>query len=166
MCDLVERLRDAHANSTQRALGSNIFAEAADRITALELVVKPLVWVIHTNGWLSAETIGGEFWVQKGLSTSECQKRHTARILAALEPTTHAAQLAAALRLPEVAALVGAVLRLNAACDAMWNDHERLEVDPQRFGQTWAIKEVHMKAISEAQQGLPPVLTALEAKYE
>lgn len=34
--DLVERLRDADANSQQRVLGSRIFGEAADRIEALE----------------------------------------------------------------------------------------------------------------------------------
>lgn len=82
---------------------------AADLSSPLGAVVKPLVWVVHMNGWLSAETIGGEFWVQKGLSTSECQKRHNARVLAALEPPTHAALLAAALALPEVAALVEAL---------------------------------------------------------
>ncbi|MGB3042519.1 MAG: hypothetical protein WBB98_04975 [Xanthobacteraceae bacterium] len=31
--DLVSRLRDAHANSTQRIFGSNIFEEAAQAIT-------------------------------------------------------------------------------------------------------------------------------------
>lgn len=43
---------------------------------------------------------------------------------------------------------------LNAACDAMWNDHARLEKTPDRFGQEWQLKHCHIKAISEAQQGL------------
>lgn len=34
--DLVKRLRDADQHSQQRILGSRIFGEAADRITALE----------------------------------------------------------------------------------------------------------------------------------
>lgn len=75
----------------------------ADLSSPLGVVVKPLEWVVHMNGWLSAETIGGEFWVQKGLSTSECQKQHTARILAALKPPDRATLLAHAMRLPEVA---------------------------------------------------------------
>lgn len=91
----------------------------ADLSSPLGAVVKPLEWVVHLNGWLSAETIGGEFWVQKGLSTSECQKRHNARILAALEPPTHAALLAHALRLPEVAALVLAA-KYFADWDGCW----------------------------------------------
>lgn len=86
--------------------------------------------------------------------------------IAALEQPTHTAQLAAALALPEIAAMVDAVLRLNAACDAMWNDHERLEKNPCSFGQKWQLKDTHMKAISEAQQALPPILAALEARHE
>jgi len=40
--DLVSRLRDAHANSTQRIVGSNIFEEAADRIESLDACVVAL----------------------------------------------------------------------------------------------------------------------------
>jgi hypothetical protein len=67
---------------------------------------------------------------------------------------------------PNVTALVEAVKRLNAACDAMWNDHNRLEPNPGSFGQKWQLKEVHMKAISEAQQKLPAALAALEASHD
>ena len=49
-----------------------------------------------------------------------------------------------------VGTLTGAAQRLNAACDAMWNDHRRVEAH--------RIKECHMKAISEAQQALFPAL--------
>lgn len=52
--------------------------------------------------------------------------------------------------------------RLNAACDAMWNDHGRLEENPGAFGQKYRIKEVHMRAISEAQQALPAALAAIK----
>ena len=58
--------------------------------------------------------------------------------------------------------LVEAVKRLNAACDAMWNDHQRLEENLGRFGQKYRIKEVHVKAITEAQQQLPAVLAKIE----
>ena len=67
-------------------------------------------------------------------------------------------QIAASL----IPALVQAIERLNAACDAMWNDHDRLEKNPGSFGQKWQLKEAHMKAISEAQQALPAVLAALD----
>ena len=36
MSDLIERLRKAHEGSSQRALGSDIFLVAADRIEELE----------------------------------------------------------------------------------------------------------------------------------
>jgi hypothetical protein len=62
----------------------------------------------------------------------------------------------------KVQALVDAIEVLNAACDAMWNDHERLEENPGRFGQPYRLKEVHMKAISEAQQKLPAALAAMK----
>ncbi len=42
MDDLTQRLRDAHANSPQRIMGSDIFAEAAARIEALEAEVARL----------------------------------------------------------------------------------------------------------------------------
>lgn len=58
--------------------------------------------------------------------------------------------------------LVEAVEALNAACDAMWNDHERLERNPDRWGQKMRIKERHLKAITEAQQRLPAILAALD----
>jgi len=54
-----------------------------------------------------------------------------------------------------VETLTGAAQRLNAACDAMWNDHRRVEAH--------RIKECHMKAISEAQQALFPALEAAKA---
>ena len=57
--------------------------------------------------------------------------------------------------------LVDAVEALNAACDAMWNDHHRLEGNPSLFGQEMRIKEKHVKAITEAQQRLPAILAAL-----
>lgn len=57
--------------------------------------------------------------------------------------------------------LVDAVEALNAACDAMWNDHHRLEWNPSLFGQEMRIKEKHVKAITEAQQRLPALLAAL-----
>jgi hypothetical protein len=62
--------------------------------------------------------------------------------------------------------LIEAVERLNAACDAMWNDHQRLE--PSRGGsvQPYRIKEVHIRAISEAQQQLPAILRALAKREE
>lgn len=73
---------------------------------------------------------------------------------------------AAIAALPAVAVgvrpLVDAVEALNAACDAMWNDHERLERNPDRWGQKMRIKERHVKAISEAQQRLPTILAALD----
>jgi len=65
---------------------------------------------------------------------------------------------------PRVQALVVAIERLNAACDAMWNDHERLEENPGRFGQKYRLKELHMRAISEAQQALPDLLAAFKGK--
>lgn len=61
----------------------------------------------------------------------------------------------------EVKPLVDAVEALNAACDAMWNDHHRLEDNPSRFGQEMRLKEKHVKAITEAQQRLPAILAAL-----
>ena len=57
--------------------------------------------------------------------------------------------------------LVDAVEALNAACDAMWNDHHRLELNPSLFGQEMRIKKKHVKAITEAQQRLPAILAAL-----
>jgi len=62
----------------------------------------------------------------------------------------------------KVRPLVDAVEALNAACDAMWNDRERLERNPDWWGQKMRIKERHVKAISEAQQRLPAILAALE----
>ncbi len=62
----------------------------------------------------------------------------------------------------DVQGLVEAVKALNAACDAMWNDHARLEPNPSRFGQKYRLKEAHMRAISEAQQKLPDALTEWE----
>jgi hypothetical protein len=38
--DIVKRLRDADRDSVQRALGSRIFGEAADRIRALEAALR------------------------------------------------------------------------------------------------------------------------------
>lgn len=58
--------------------------------------------------------------------------------------------------------VVDAVEALNAACDAMWNDHHRLEGNPSLFGQEMRIKEKHVKAITEAQQRLRAILAALE----
>jgi len=67
-----------------------------------------------------------------------------------------------------VATLVEAVERLNAACDAIWNDHERLEKNTGYFAgqQPWQLKEAHMKAISEAQQALPSALAPFARKGE
>ena len=73
-------------------------------------------------------------------------------------------RLAAALALPEVRELVEAVERLNAACDAMWNDRNRVEKSDGAFGYTHRIREAHVIAISEAQQQLPAALTALEGR--
>lgn len=64
----------------------------------------------------------------------------------------------------KLAKAVGATEVLNAACDAMWNDHERLEENPSRFGQPYRLKENHMRAISEAQQKLPVILTELKGQ--
>ena len=44
--DLVNRLRHADASSMQKALGSGIFGEAADRIEAAEAALKEAVWLI------------------------------------------------------------------------------------------------------------------------
>jgi len=82
-------------------------------------------------------------------------------ILALPGPTDEQA-LAEALRLREVQELVAAVKRLNNACDAMWNDHKRLEKNSGSFGQPYQIKEMHIKAISEAQQALPDALAKIE----
>ena len=62
----------------------------------------------------------------------------------------------------KVQALVNAAEALNAACDAMWNDHEHLEENTGRFGQPYRLKERHMRAISEAQQKLPAALAAMK----
>ena len=64
----------------------------------------------------------------------------------------------------KLAKAVGATEVLNAACDAMWNDHERLEENPSRFGQPYRLKENHMRAISEAQQKLPVTLAELKGQ--
>ena len=79
---------------------------------------------------------------------------------------TTAELLAAAAELPEVQGLAEAVERLNAACDAMWNDGDRLEENPIVFGPLYRLKEVHMKAISEAQQALPSALAPFARKGE
>lgn len=47
MSDLVERLRDAHANSQQRIYGSDIFAEAADEIARLRNALTGAHAMIH-----------------------------------------------------------------------------------------------------------------------
>ena len=64
----------------------------------------------------------------------------------------------------KLAKAVEAIETLNSACDAMWNDHEPLEENPERFGQDYRLKEIHMRAISEAQQKLPSILAKLETK--
>lgn len=52
MSDLVERLREANANSTQRCLGSGIFGEAADRIEQLERENAALVADARRYRWM------------------------------------------------------------------------------------------------------------------
>lgn len=47
---------------------------------------------------------------------------------------------------------------LNDACDAMWNDQRRLELNDTAWGQKMRIKESHVKAITEAQQRLGAVI--------
>lgn len=80
MNDLVERLRDADANSQQRVWGSRIFGEAADRIEALErenaeLATKLMhaeARAIPTGRDLEAGRLEAEFyarWLHAGNST-------------------------------------------------------------------------------------------------
>ena len=71
--------------------------------------------------------------------------------------------LSAAMELPEVRALVDRIEELNAACDAMWNDQGRVvKCDNIIMGTPYAIKEKHMRAISEAQQRLFTALAAIK----
>ena len=93
-----------------------------------------------------------------------CQGDHAANAAFIAASRELVPQLLAALEAEraKVQALVEAIEALNAACDAMWNDHERLEENPGRFGQPYRLKEVHMKAISEAQQKLPAALTEIK----
>ena len=61
------------------------------------------------------------------------------------------------------AALVDRIEELNAACDAMWNDQGRVvKCDNIIMGTPYAIKEKHMRAISEAQQRLFTALAAIK----
>ena len=66
----------------------------------------------------------------------------------------------------KIEALVDTVKRMNAACDAMWNDHERLEKNAGYFAgqQPWQLKDAHMRAISEAQQDSCIILAQIGAK--
>jgi hypothetical protein len=67
---------------------------------------------------------------------------------------------------PRVKALIADVERLNAACDAMWNDFDRVESRSNWQGGDYAIKEVHCKAITEAQQQLPATLAKFREPKE
>lgn len=66
----------------------------------------------------------------------------------------------------KIEVLVDTVKRMNAACDAMWNDHERLEKNAGYFAgqQPWQLKDAHMRAISEAQQDSCIILAQIGAK--
>ena len=95
------------------------------------------------------------------------EAKHVADRIRAIPTTfTHAELLAAAMEMDEVRALAAVIERLNAACDAMWNDHERLEKNAGYFAdqQPWQLKEVHILAISEAQQCLPAALAPFARK--
>jgi hypothetical protein len=64
---------------------------------------------------------------------------------------------------PRVKALVADIERLNAACDAMWNDFDRVEKNNSPLaGKPFRIREYHCKAITEAQQRLPTALAAIK----
>jgi len=61
-----------------------------------------------------------------------------------------------------VRALIADVERLNAACDAMWNDFDRVEKKTSPLaGNPFGIREYHCKAITEAQQRLLAALGAI-----
>ena len=114
---------------------------------------------------ISREAVSKEIAaLQKCEADPRCyyQFEETRALLGALRAALDAAEARA------VATLVEAVERLNAACDAMWNDHERLEKNTGYFAgqQPWQLKEAHMKAISEAQQALPSALAPFARKRE
>jgi len=102
----------------------------ADLSSPLRAVVKPLVWEHHPMGYIAAPPTGRAYIIDirvknrvffiKGMepppkvgtlaeAKAAAQADYTARILAALEPPTHAALLAHAMRLPEVEAMVKAL---------------------------------------------------------
>ena len=127
------------------------------------------MWIVQNNGgqyiwcedvtptWAPASPVRGSFDTLAAAQAA-AQADYTARILSTI--TISASPLSA------VATLVAAVERLNAACDAMWNDHARLEKNAGYFAgqQPWQLKEVHMRAISEAQQCLPEALALFARK--
>ena len=125
-------------------------------------------------GWRAMQTAAAEAvrlnaWAHQGTDSystgmdagTRHQRKVDVDVILALPGPTDAQLLAEAMKLEAVRELVAAVKRLNDACDAMWNDHKRLEKNSGSFGQPYQIKELHIKAISEAQQALPDALAKI-----
>ena len=155
---LLQADRDAAARMWQAAEERADRAEA-NTAAAVEAMREDAVAAVKASKPVKASGSASDgTWWQLGVE--DTQRMAVAAIRAIPSPAPMTVQQSA--RAPEVAALVQAIERLNAACDAMWNDHDRLEKNPGSFGQKWQLKEAHMKAISEAQQALPAVLAALD----
>ena len=172
MSDMISRVEaaaicDEHSYSNNPYVSMRM-VDAAREIRALPAYevgvthgeIERAVW--EAMGWAlrHAKQLPGDIippYTDGGNSDAETEcRRAAARIRSALTATP--AQ--------DVAGLVEAVEALNAACDAMWNDHERIEKNPSRFGQPYQLKEKHIKAISEAQQKLPAALARMKEAGE
>lgn len=135
-----EKMREAAANiADDVAYGRLHIDDAADAIRAIHIAPQPVA--VTQEDWdAAARAIGTDVYDLKAALT--------------IQPADPLSD-------PRVVALVEAVKRLSAACDTMWNDCERLEENPHRFGQEYQIKDEHVRAISEAQQCLPAALRAI-----
>lgn len=129
----------------------------------------------ETRADLSQASVAAALEAAAGLFTIPETQHVRDRILAIGTPAQHdalAAHVAAEVAkaraedAAKIEVLVDTVKRLNAACDAMWNDHERLEKNAGYFAgqQPWQLKGAHMREISEAQQAALNTLNQIGAK--